>query len=267
VRPCRYLAEGYYESEVSRARDPRVISLFFEECNLTWGVGVLPMVLNRGRAFLLVLGLVLPQAIMVNQAAKSAGIVATISPANPIVGVTTVNISGTASAGATVTDTSTFPDGTAHLFFMKADTNGKYVDGPFVLRQLGTFHDVFQDRATGASTNISYAGVGDFSVAVDPSSREVSKGQTVNFSVTFTSVAGFEGSVVPMALHWSDIPGAAAWWADPSVFVPSKLSVSATLIVRTSANTPAGTYGNIVVQGANGSVTHAAPGKLSLKVN
>ena len=149
---------------------------------------MLPIVLSRIRAFFVVLGLMLPPAIMVNQAAKSAGIVATISPANPIVGVTTVNISGTASAGAAVTDTSTFPDGTAHLFFMKADSNGKYVDGPFTLRQLGTFHDVLQDRATGASTTISYAGVGDFSVAVDPASRQAAKGETVGFGTCIVEV-------------------------------------------------------------------------------
>lgn len=225
------------------------------------------MILNRIRTLFLVLGLMLPPAVMVNQAAKSAGIVAALSPANPIVGVTTVSITGTASAGAAVTDTSTFPDGTDHLFFMKADNNGKYVDGPFMLRQLGTFHDVLQDRASGASTTISYAGLGDFSLAVGSAKQQAAKGETVSFSVTFTSVAAFEGSVVPTALHWSDIPGATAWWTQPSVFVPSRLSASATLMVRTSANTPAGTYENIIVQGSNGSVTHAAPAKLSLTVN
>src|ERR1700719_910616 len=130
------------------------------------------MILNRIRTLFLVLGLMLPPAVIVNQAARSVALAATLSPANPIVGVTTVSITGTASAGATVTDTSTFPDGTGHLFFMKADNSGKYVDGPFMLRQLGTFHDVLQDRATGASTSISYAGLGDFSVAVDPANRQ-----------------------------------------------------------------------------------------------
>lgn len=225
------------------------------------------MPLHSLRTFFLVLGLMMPPAVMLNQVAKNAGIVATIAPANPIVGVTTVSITGTASAGATVTDTSTFPDGTGHLFFMKADDNGKYVDGPFMLRQLGTFHDVLQDRATGASTTISYAGVGDFNVAIDPVSRQAAKGETVSFSVTFTSVAAFEGSVVPAALHLSDIPGATAWWSEPSVFVPSRLSALAKLMVRTSADTPAGTYKSIIVQGSNGSVTHAASAKLSLTVN
>ena len=225
------------------------------------------MILNRIRTMFVVLGLMLPPAVMVNQARKSGGITATVSPTNPTVGVTTVSIVGTASPGATVSDTSAFPDGTAHTFLVKADSNGKYTDGPFVLQQLGTFHDVLQDRATGASIAIAYAGLGDFSVAVDSTSRQVAKGQTANFSVTFTSVAGFEGGVVPTALHWSDIPGATAWWSEPSVFVPSRLSASATLMIRTSADTPAGTYEKIVVQGSNGSVTHAAPAKLSLTVN
>ena len=225
------------------------------------------MILNRIRTLFVVLGLMLPPAAMVNQAAKSAGITATVSPANPTVGVTTVSITGTASAGATVSDTSTFPDGTAHTFLVKADSNGKYTDGPFSLQQLGTFHDVLQDRATGASITISYAGLGDFSVTVVPASQQAAKGQTVKFSVTFTSVAGFEGGVVPAALHWSDIPGATAWWSVPSAFVPSRLSASAILMIRTSANTPAGKYENISVQGSNGSVTHAAPAKLSLTVN
>jgi hypothetical protein len=225
------------------------------------------MILNSVWTLFLVLGLMLPPAVRVDQTAKSAGVTAAISPANPITGVTTVSIKGTASAGATVTDTSTFPDGTVHTFSVKADSNAQYMDGPFVLQQLGTFHDVLQDRATGASTSIAYAGLGDFTVAVNPASQKAAKGQTVNFTVTFTSVAGFEGQVVLSALHWSHIRGATAWWSEPSIFVPSKRSASAVLKIRSSANTPAGTYGNIIVRGSNGSVTHSAPAKLSLTVN
>jgi hypothetical protein len=224
------------------------------------------MILNRIRK-LLVLGFVLPTAVLVSQTAKNESIVATVSPTNPTVGVTPVSIRGVASAGATVTDASTFPDGIVHAFSIKADSNGNYTDGPFFLQQLGTFHDVLQDGATGASITISYAGLGDFSVSVDPSNQKAAKGQIVKFNVTFASVDSFEGSVVPTALHWSDIPGATAWWTQPSVSVPSRLSASATLMVRTSADTPAGTYENIIVRGSNGSVTHAAPAKLSLTVN
>lgn len=225
------------------------------------------MTLNSIGTLFLVLGLTLPAAVMVHPAVKSDAITAVLSPAHPTVGVTKISITGTASPGATVTDTSTFPDGTVHVFSFKAEGDAKYTDGPFVLQQLGTFHDVLQDRATGASTTISYIGLGDFSVAADTTSREVAKGQTASYTVTFTSVAGFEGAVVPTALNGSHIPGTLVWWSEPSVVVPTNGAGSATLIIRTSTNTPAGTYRNIALQGANGSVTHASPSRVSLTVH
>jgi hypothetical protein len=49
--------------------------------------------------------------------------------------------------------------------------------------------------------------------------------------------------------------------------VPSKGSGLATFIIRTSVNTPAGTYKDIILEGTNGSVTRAAASKISLKVD
>lgn len=224
------------------------------------------MILNNTRILFLVLGLMLRPAGMVHQGEKAVGITSTVSPANPIVGVTAVTIKGTASPGATVSDRSTFPDGTVHIFSFRADSNGAYTDGPFVLQQLGTFHDVLQDHATGASTSISYGGLGDFSMAVKATSPEVAKGQMAAYTVTFTSVSGFEGTVVPAALNVSHIPGATAWWSEPLVAVPSKGSGSATFVIRTSTSTPAGTYRNVTLRGANGSITHAVPSNISLTV-
>jgi hypothetical protein len=226
------------------------------------------VILNSFRTMLfLVFALVLPLPEMVDQAAKEAGITAALSPAHPTVGATKVSIKGMASAGATVSDTSTYPDGTVHIFSFKAGSDGTYTDGPFVLQQLGTFHDVLQDRATGASTAISYVGLGDFIVAVDPISCKVAKGQTATYTVTFTGILGFEGTVVPGPLNGLHIPGATAWWAEPLVTVPQKSSGIATLMIRTSSNTPSGTYGNITLRGANGSVVRAAPSKISLTVH
>jgi hypothetical protein len=224
------------------------------------------MILNRVRTLFLVLALTLPPAGIVPQGTKAIGITATVSPANLIVGVTAVTIKGTASPGATVSDTSTFPDGTVHIFSFRADNNGAYTDGPFVLQQLGTFHDVLQDHATGASTTLNYGGLGDFTIAVKDTSRQVAKGQTATYTVTFTSLSGFEGTVAPAALNVSHIPGTTAWWSVPLVAVPSKSSASATFMIRTSTRTPAGAYRNITLRGANGSVTHAAPSRISLIV-
>ncbi len=226
------------------------------------------MILHNIRTVLLVFGLVLPPAGMaVNQTLKTAAITAELSSAHPTVGATNVSIKGTASPGATVSDTSTFPDGTVHIFSFKADGNGNYTDGPFLLQQLGAYHDVLQDHSTGASTTISYMGVGDFSVAVNTTSRKVAKGQTATYTVTFTSVAGFAGTVVPASQNGSHIPGATAWWVEPVVSVPVKSSGTATFMVRTSASTPAGTYRNIILRGTNGSVTHAVPSKITLTVH
>ena len=224
------------------------------------------MILNNFRTLFLVFGL-LSGAAMVNQTANNAGITAALSPAHPTVGMTNTSIEGTASPGATVSDTSTFPDGTVKIFTFKTDSTGKYEDGPFVLQQLGAFHDVLQDRATGASTTLSYMGVGDFVAAINTTSRRVAKGETASYTVTFTSVAGFHGTVVPSYVKGLHIPGATVWWTEPSVNVPSKSSAIATFLIRTSTKTPAGTYRNIVLRGTNGSVTHAVLSKITLVVH
>jgi len=210
-----------------------------------------------------------PTASPVNLAVTGSGggITATISPQNPTVGVTQVSITGNASAGAAVTDTSTFPDGTVHNFAVTANSNGSYVDGPFVLHQLGTFNDVLRDGTTGTSTSISYSGIGDFSASVDATSQTVSHGQSATYTVTFTSISGFSGTVVPAALNWSpQIPGATASWSQQFVTVPSNSSITDTFTINTAPSTPPGTYSNIVLQGANGSVTHTTPSLVSLTV-
>jgi hypothetical protein len=210
---------------------------------------------NIRTAFLL-FGLMLSGTAMVNQSANGTGITAAFSPAQPIVGLTKVSIKGTASRAATVSDTSTFPDGTVKTFSFRTDSTGKYEDGPFVLEQLGTFHDVLQDHSTGASTTLSYMGVGDFVLDISPASRTVAKGETAIYTVTITSVAGFQGTVAPASLKRLHIPGATAWWGEPLVSIPSKSSGIARLMIRTSLKTPPGTYRNIVARCTNGSVTH-----------
>jgi hypothetical protein len=107
-------------------------------------------------------------------------ITATISPERPVVGVSEVRIRGQATAGREMVDTSTFPDGIAHVFAITVSGAGNYTDGPFVLRQLGTYHDVLLDAATGARTEISYQGVGDFSSSVDHTSATVARGEEAN---------------------------------------------------------------------------------------
>jgi hypothetical protein len=216
------------------------------------------------RRFLIACGLLLP-SVALAAPSENPGFTAALSTASPTVGVTKVTVTGTASARARVIDTSTFPDGSVHTFSAKADATGAYTDGPFVLRQLGTYHDVLRDDATGASKTISYSGQGDFGMAVEQASRRVMAGAEASFTVTFKSLSGFGGTVVPLAPDVSQIPGAAVSWSAESVRVPPNASASATLTIQTLIRTPARRY-EIVLQGSSGSVTHVVEPAVKLTV-
>jgi hypothetical protein len=205
-------------------------------------------------------------------------ITATLSPDHPVVGVTEVQIAGRATAGQAVVDASTFPDGRTHAFGMDVTGRGTYRDGPFVLPQLGTYHDVLRDSATGAKVEISYQGEGDFSTSVDRTSATVARGEEAKFEVTFKSLSGFAGDITPAVPDLSQIAGATASWSSPALTVRgtppwstlwltmrSGDSTAAGLTIKTSQETRPGTY-KINVQGTNGSVTHAAPSEIELIV-
>ena len=212
---------------------------------------------------------------------KPGTITATVSPERPIVGVSEVRISGRASArDLAVIDSSTFPDGITHVFAVDVSGNGNYARSPFVLEQLGTYHDVLLDGATGATVEITYQGVGDFSTSVDRTSATVARGAEAKFEVTFKSLSGFAGRILPAVPDLSRIAGASASWSSPAAVKPaipdlplytpplmvgSDGSAAATLTIKTSSTTPPGTY-KINVQGTNGSVTHAATSEIELTV-
>jgi hypothetical protein len=205
-------------------------------------------------------------------------ITATLSPDHPVVGVTEVRIAGRATAGNVVIDASKLPDGLTQAFGMNSSGKGTYSHGPFVLQELGTYHDVVRDGATGARVEISYQGVGDFSTSVDRTSATVARGQEAKFEVTFKSLSGFAGDITPAVPDLSQIAGATASWSSPALTVRgtppwskpwltvrSGDSTAAGLIIKTSSETRPGTY-KINVQGTNGSVTHAAPSAIELIV-
>lgn len=219
-------------------------------------------IFNAAGALLIMLRALAPAAA---ESLDHPALTAAFSPADPIVGVSEVTIAGKASAGARVINTSTFPDGSIHIFSFAADAAGDYKDGPFVLQQLGTYRGVLHDTATGASTNISYSGTGDFSIAVDPPSATIRTGSQASFNVTFTSIGGFGGEVVP-ALDSPGPPGAVASWSFSSVKVPPNGSVTAVLTILTLISTPPGVYA-MAVQGASGSVTRAVERPIRLTVN
>ena len=95
--------------------------------------------------------------------APAATLTASLSPSSATVGVTNTNIVGTASPGATVSETETWPDGTSHNYSTTANGSGNYTLGPFIIQQLGTYSGTVRDSITGSTTPISYSGIGNFS--------------------------------------------------------------------------------------------------------
>jgi hypothetical protein len=211
--------------------------------------------ISLGRIFCIASALLLPSGAARAEPPPTPGITAAFSPAGAVVGATPVTLGGQAGAGDFVVHTSTFPDGSVHEFTVKADEGGAYTDGPLLLQQLGTYHDVLRDQATGASTEISYAGVGDFAASVEPPQQTLRAGEQARFTLTLRSLAGFAGVVQPLAPDLSKVPGAVASWSASAVKVPPGGSASVTLTLRMLVGTLPGSY-DLVFAGRNGAVSH-----------
>ena len=199
--------------------------------------------------------------------AATVNLTGSLTPNNPVVGVTQVSIVGTATPNATVTETDVGPDGVSNgPFTTVANSSGNYSLGPFLLTQLGTYSGTLRDSISGQTKAISYSGSGDFSSSVNVNSRTVTAGQSTTYTVTFSSIGGFSGTVTPAALNWSNVPGATAFWSPTQVMVPSNGSVTSTFTIQTATSTTAGTYNNIIFSGRNGGFVRGAPA-VSLTVN
>ena len=196
-------------------------------------------------------------AVVLGLPVVAGAITGSLSPA-ATVGVTNTNIVGTATPGATVTDTEIWPDGTTHgPFSTTANSSGNYTLGPFIVQQLGTYQATLKDSISGATITINYSGSGSFGGSVNTTSQTVTRGQSANYVLTINSGSGFAGTVNLAAFNWSQIPGATASWSSPSVSVPSNGSVQSTFTIQTSSSTSAGTYSNIKLQASNGSVAES----------
>ena len=106
------------------------------------------------------------------------------------------------------------------------------------------------------------APIGDFSVAVSPSSQSVSDGSTASYTVTITSTGGFTG---PVYLTVTGLPaGTSGSFSSNPLNVPSSATASATLRVATSPSTPHG-KNTLTITGIAGSLEHAAKAALQVK--
>lgn len=182
-----------------------------------------------------------------------------VSPTSGTTGVTLFTISGTATPNATVRCTETRPDGSTGIYNFAANSSGSYNSGSFRLDQIGTHSCRLRDMSNGTETTVSYTGTGNFSVSASPSSRSINPGQSASYTVTFSSVSGFAGTVSATALNWSDVPGSTASWSPSTVSIPSGGSAQATFTINTVSSTTPGTYGNIILRGTNGATIRSAP--------
>jgi hypothetical protein len=198
---------------------------------------------------------------------SSPTLTGSLSPPNPVVGVTSAVLLGTATPGAVVTDNETWPDKSTHTYTMVANSSGNWSSSAYLVPQLGTFTDVLHDSISGASKTITYSGQGDFGASLNTSTRTVTAGQSTTYTVTFTSLGGFAGTVIPVALNWSKVPAANAYWTPSQVNLASNGSAASTFTIQTGSATTAGTYGNIILLGENGSLSRGASPTVNLIVN
>lgn len=98
----------------------------------------------------------------------------------------------------------------------------------------------------------------DFSIAASPSSTNVKRGGSVNFTVTTAATAGSPG---PVSFKVSGLPSKASASFAPN---PATVGVNSTMTVKTSSRTPRGTF-MLTITGTSGSSSHTAT--VSLTVN
>jgi hypothetical protein len=103
-----------------------------------------------------------------------------------------------------------------------------------------------------AAVNLVVAPPPDFSLAASPSSRTVSPGGTVSYTVSVGALNGFTGAV---ALTLSGLTASQATWSFSSASVNAP--GTSTLAITTSISIAAGTYA-LSITGSGGGKTHSA---------
>ncbi|MGC9001283.1 PQQ-binding-like beta-propeller repeat protein, partial [Caldisericum sp.] len=111
----------------------------------------------------------------------------------------------------------------------------------------------------GSDDNYLYAIGGgvvspDFSISVTPSSQSVTPGSSTTYTVTLTSLNGFNNSV---SLSISSVlPSGVTALFTPTSVTPTTSGATSTLTISTSSSTPAGSS-TITINASGGGVTHS----------
>ncbi len=104
-----------------------------------------------------------------------------------------------------------------------------------------------------AATDTVTVVVQDFTLAASPSSRTVTAGGSVSYSVTVIGSGGFSGAV---SLSFAGVPAGAS-----ASFTPNPATSVSTLALTTTTSTPAGSY-TLAITGTSDTLTHTTQAML-----
>jgi uncharacterized repeat protein (TIGR01451 family) len=100
----------------------------------------------------------------------------------------------------------------------------------------------------------------DFSIGATPSSKEITQGQSTDYTVNLTGLNGFNS---PVTLSVSGLPTGAVGVFTVNPLTPSPTATTS-LSVTTTSSTPAGTY-IVTIRGENGGKSHDTEVTLTIK--
>ena len=156
----------------------------------------------------------------------------------------TIPLANTGSAATTYTDTAV-TNGTTYYYKVAAINSAG----------TGTLSNEVSAKPTAPPTS-------DFSLAVTPSARTISRGSSTTYTVTVTAVNGFTGFVNLTSTISPSANGLTMGFNPSGVTLGT--SASSTLTVGTARKTTKGTY-TITIRGTSGSLVHSATVTLTLR--
>jgi PKD repeat protein len=176
-------------------------------------------------------------------AGQSATFTATVTPASGFTGTVDFSVAGL-PAGATATFSPTSVSGSGSSSVL-VSTSAATPSGTYTLTLRGTSGPLTRTADVTLVVN------GDFSIAVSPTSRTISRGGSTTYSVAITAGAGFSGGINLMV---DGVPSRATGTFNPASLAGSGTSV---LTVSTQRNVQKGTR-TLVITASGGGRTHSA---------
>jgi uncharacterized membrane protein len=168
-----------------------------------------------------------------------------VSPINGFSGNVALSVSGLPSgAGGSFNPASVAGSGNSTLTIT---TSSLTPAGTYTLTITGTSSSL----AHSTTVTLAINPLPDFTLAATPGSQTVTQGANTSYTVTVSSVGGFNGNV---ALTLSGLPAGAGYTFNPSSVAGSGTS---TLTVTTSSSTPTGTY-TLTITGSSFPLRHSA---------